>query len=91
VLESVRHNLQAGVAGLVAAMRTRLLQHRSRLERMQGEMQTLSPLNILERGYALIFDAEGKLVKDSAQVRIGQEITARLAHGELSATVKRRS
>lgn len=45
---------------------------------------------ILERGYALVFDAEGKLVKDANQVHDGQEIEARLARGRLGAVVKKR-
>ena len=46
---------------------------------------------ILERGYALVFDANGKLVKDAAQVKVGEEIRARVARGEIAATVKTRS
>ncbi len=41
---------------------------RSRLERATGQMDALSPLAILERGYALVFDASGKLVKDAARL-----------------------
>jgi len=37
-----------------------------------------------------VFDAQGQLVKDAAQVQSGQEIRARLAKGEITATVKRR-
>jgi exodeoxyribonuclease VII large subunit len=49
----------------------------------------LSPLAILERGYALVFDAAGQLVKDSTQVNPGDEISARLARGAIQATVKK--
>ena len=54
------------------------------------EGEALSPVAILERGYALVFDAEGKLVKDADQVSEGQEIEARLARGRLGAVVKKR-
>jgi exodeoxyribonuclease VII large subunit len=43
---------------------------------------------ILERGYALVFDASGRLLKDAERVKPGDQITARLARGEVSATVK---
>jgi len=43
---------------------------------------------ILERGYALVFDASGKLVKDASGVNAGEEIRARVARGEIEATVK---
>ncbi len=89
LLLAIRRELHAGTAALAAAVRNRLLHNRSRLESSEGRLQSLSPLNILERGYALVFDPQGKLVKDSSQVKPGEEISARLARGELSATVKK--
>ena len=90
VLAGVRRDLQARLAALVASGRAQLLRHRSRLEQLEARLQGLSPLNILDRGYALVFDAQGKLIKDAAQVQSGEQIRARLANGELSATVKER-
>src|SRR5207253_3595835 len=72
-------------------LRTVLLQQRSRLDQLAGRLTALSPLAILERGYALVFDASGKLVKDGAKVQIGEDISARLAKGEITATVKKKS
>ena len=46
-------------------------------------LETLSPLAILERGYALVFDGAGQLVKDAGQVKVGDEISARVARGEI--------
>jgi len=45
----------------------------------------------LERGYALVFDSSGRLLKDAMQVNIGDEISARLARGGITATVKRKN
>jgi exodeoxyribonuclease VII large subunit len=50
----------------------------------------LSPLAILERGYALVFDARGRLLKDLRGINVGDEISARLAHGELRAAVTKK-
>jgi len=58
------------------------------LDRMDTALQALSPLAILERGYALVFDSSGKLLKDAAKVKTGDEISARLAKGTVRATVK---
>jgi len=38
-----------------------------------------------------VFDAEGKLVKDAERVKAGDEIRARVARGEIEATVKKAS
>jgi exodeoxyribonuclease VII large subunit len=72
-----------------AAMRNQLLLKKLRLERMGRALETLSPLAILERGYALVFDSAGQLIKDAAQLKLGEEISARLARGEIRATVNK--
>jgi exodeoxyribonuclease VII large subunit len=41
----------------------------------------------LNRGYALVFDAEGELVKDAARLAAGDEVSARLARGWIRARV----
>ncbi len=91
VLAGVGKELDAKVAAMGAAASKILLARRSRLERLTSQMEALSPLAILERGYALLFDAHGTLVKDAAQVQVGEEIHARVARGEIAATVKRSS
>ena len=53
-------------------------------------LQSLSPLAILERGYALVFDSEGNLLKDTSRVQVGDQISTRLAHGELHAAVTKK-
>ena len=64
VLSGMRKELESGTAALAAIMRNVLLQHRVRSERLQTALESLSPLAILERGYALVFDSNGKLLKD---------------------------
>jgi exodeoxyribonuclease VII large subunit len=90
VLSGMRKELASGSAALVAAMRNLLLQHRVRSERLHTALESLSPLAILERGYALVFDSQGKLLKDARHVKIGDQIFARLAHGEIHAAVTKK-
>src|SRR5277367_1005531 len=71
VLAGIRGELESGTAALAAVMRNQLLQNKVRLERMVRALETLSPLAILERGYALVFDGAGELVKDAGQVSAG--------------------
>lgn len=87
-LAGVRKELDGKVAAMVAAARSLLWQRRARLERLTGQMEALSPMAILERGYALVFDSSGKVLKDAAGVKLGDEIKARLTRGEIGATVK---
>jgi exodeoxyribonuclease VII large subunit len=86
-LEGIRQQLEAQVASLTAAARRRLLTSRGALERQTASLEALSPLAILNRGYALVFDAEGKLVKDAAVLKDGDEMSARVARGGVRARV----
>jgi exodeoxyribonuclease VII large subunit len=90
VLSGMRKQLESGTAALVSVMRNVLLGYRVRSERFQTALESLSPLAILERGYALIFDSEGRLLKDADRVKLGDEISARLAHGEIHAAVTKK-
>lgn len=90
VLAGIKRDLMSHTATLGAATKTVLLRNRSRLDQIEHELRALSPVAILERGYALVFDSSGKLVKDSAQVSAGDEISAKLARGQLTARVERK-
>jgi len=88
VLSGMKKDLDAQVAALTSVARNLLLERKVRLERMDTALQALSPLAILERGYALVFDDSGKLLKDAREVKAGDEISARLAKGTVKAIVK---
>src|SRR5437899_387180 len=68
MLAGIRKELDARAAAIVTAARTQLLQRRWRLDQLSGQLEALSPLAILERGYALVFDSSGNLFKDADQV-----------------------
>jgi exodeoxyribonuclease VII large subunit len=90
VLAGARQELESWTNALVAVTRNVLLQHRVRSERLQTALETLSPLAILNRGYALVFDSGGNLLKDARKAKIGEEISARLARGEIRAAVTKK-
>jgi exodeoxyribonuclease VII large subunit len=91
MLTGIGKELDARVAAIASATRRLLLQRRSRLEQLSGQIEALSPLAILERGYALVFDSSGRLLKDAEQVSAGDEILARLLRGTVTAVVKKRA
>ena len=87
-LAAMRRELEARLGALAASLHNGVLRRETRWQRADARLRELSPAKILERGYSLVFDAAGKLVKDAAQVKAGDEISARLARGEIRATVK---
>ncbi len=52
-------------------------------------IQALSPLAVLSRGYALVYGADGRLLRTAADTATGETIRARLARGTLEAAVTR--
>jgi exodeoxyribonuclease VII large subunit len=86
-LALTRTKLESGSEALARAMRSLIGEHKARLRQATATLQALSPLQILDRGYALVFDSEGALVKDAGQLRSGEEVSARLAKGSFAAKV----
>jgi exodeoxyribonuclease VII large subunit len=79
--------LEAADARAAQTIRLQLANRRSRLDQLSAHLSQLSPLRILERGYAIVSNQSG-ILKDAAAAPPGSRIHARLAHGELDATVE---
>ncbi len=65
-----------------------LARSRGRLVALAGRLDALSPLRVLERGYAIAFGPDGRALRHAQQVRVGDAIRARLHEGELVARVE---
>jgi exodeoxyribonuclease VII large subunit len=87
-LSTQKRELVSRLQALAAAAERYLMHRRARLEQASGKLHALSPVAILERGYSLLFDSQGTLVKDISQLQPGDSILARLAHGEVDARVE---
>ena len=66
-----------------------MLRRRSRWERLHSSLLALSPKAILARGYALVFDADGRLVKQASQLTSGDQVRTQLGRGEFTSKVDR--
>lgn len=86
--QSMQKELQGLASHLPHAIRTRLFAHRARVEQAAARLNALSPLKILDRGYAVVFDAARKPISDSRMVAVGDDVNIRLARGSLGAEVK---
>src|SRR5712672_2042350 len=55
-----------------------------RWQRLALQLQERGPLKALERGYAIVTDAGGKLLRDAAQVEVGDSVAIQLHRGRLT-------
>jgi len=69
--------------GLKDRMGRIFTERRHRVEHYQSLLDERSPLTVLNRGYSITRNAENKIVRDAGQVEVGNELSIRLARGEL--------
>ncbi len=75
-------------ARLHAALQARLRRANERLLPLASTLQAVSPLATLERGYAILSDASGRILRSATEAAPGTVIEARLAHGRLRARIE---
>lgn len=89
-LQRMAQENQALRARLPLALERRVGAQSDRLERAALRLQLLDPRLVLQRGYALLTDAQGQPVTRPAQVRPGDALVGRLGEGEIDLTVSQR-
>ena len=82
-----KNSLQKNYQSLKNLIQSFINKLQSRIVTSEKVIKSIDPQNILERGYSLITNMEGSVIKDSAQVSEGDEITAKLAEGSFAAKV----
>ena len=90
LIQVAKLELEQNTRALATHARVSFLQKRNLLQALAAQLGELSPLKILERGYAICYDAAWNVVKDAAAVALGDEIAVRLAQGRLGAQVKKK-
>ncbi|MFM2322714.1 MAG: exodeoxyribonuclease large subunit [Pseudomonadota bacterium] len=74
---------------LNVSIKNQLQIHQQKLLALSRTLHAISPLASLARGYAIVTDAQSKkILRNSNDIKFGQEIIAKLAKGELLCEVK---
>jgi exodeoxyribonuclease VII large subunit len=87
-LGTVRARLVLAEGRLGNAMARRRHRSEARLREAAGRLDTLSPLAVLGRGYAICWTAEGTVVRDEANTSVGDQVRIGLAKGTLECEVR---
>lgn len=88
-VERLRERLAALERRLEAGMRNELARAGSRLGQLAQLLDSVSPLATLGRGYAILTDARGQVLRDARDTAPGAALDAQLARGRLALTVER--
>jgi exodeoxyribonuclease VII large subunit len=89
-LEAMRLRTEHRAGELHLRVERLLSAKRQRFERLMLQLDERSPLRVLERGYAIAYDAKGNVIRAAEAVEIGEDISLRLARGRIDAQVRRR-
>lgn len=82
------HRLSSARQNLLSAGTTSLERRKTQLKLATRALSSVSPLATLDRGYAIVIgDATGRVLTDAKDAPAGTRIRARLAAGEIEATV----
>jgi len=82
-----RERLDTFTTRLQRAQITSVSAGRSRLESLEKQLLSLSPLGVLNRGYALVYDESGALLRNATDAKPRQLISTRLAHGSIQSRI----
>lgn len=71
---------------LQAGARSIIDRRTERISLAAGKLESLSPLGVLARGYAIAFDSEGRVIKRAADVSSGERVRVRVSDGDMDCT-----
>jgi exodeoxyribonuclease VII large subunit len=75
---------------LTGAMQAHLERRGAILERLSGQLDALSPLRVLQRGYSVARDEAGKVLRQTADFTEGLEFRLTVTDGDVRAEVRER-
>jgi len=82
-----RERVAQGEARLGMALASRLTQAGERVARCEAALRHLDPRAVLDRGYAIVRDDAGAIVRDAAVLAPGHAIAVEFAKGAAAATI----
>jgi len=88
---NLRRRLERDSTDLQVRIDRLLIAERRTLQAAALTLDERSPLKILERGYAIAYDATGKVLRSPDQVALGDDISVRIAQGEIAATINKKT
>jgi exodeoxyribonuclease VII large subunit len=80
-LRALRGHLVSEQRHLNALLCNQVKQRRDALSALSSQLELLNPQRTLERGYAIVRNAKGQVLRDPAQIKVREVLSVRLAGG----------
>ncbi len=77
-------------SSLSRALHQQLQNRRAEVERMASHLAHLNPEAVLARGYSMVRNAQGEVVRSSAQIELDETLNLRFHHGSAKARVTKK-
>ncbi len=87
-LNRIRMQLDSETADIQHSIHNLVTLRSSRAELLKNKIMALSPLAVLDRGYSIVTDSEGRTLKSISQTRSGDVISVKMSDGSVSAKVQ---
>ena len=87
-LAEARVRFDSAYTGCNTAIERQIDEAKKRLGLAAASLDALSPLSVLQRGYAIAQNEDGSLLRDAKLVSIGDRVKLRLARGRIGARVE---
>ena len=79
-MKQLQHLMDIGLQGILKSYQQHVLG-------LQNSLAQLNPHNVLARGYALVQNSSGEIVKNSQQLNVGESVKITLHIGEANAKI----
>ncbi|OGD83924.1 exodeoxyribonuclease VII large subunit [Candidatus Curtissbacteria bacterium RIFCSPLOWO2_01_FULL_39_62] len=90
-LEKSEHKLNRYKNSLLVNWKSQKLRNQGFLDSYLDKLMLVSPKNVLSRGYSIVTNSQGNVVKDAAIVDIGEKVKVKLARGRISTKIIKKS
>jgi len=87
-IDDRRIQIDRSAERLLSTMQGRIYKERENFARLATALDTMSPLKVLGRGYAVARNADGKIIKKATDVKSGEHMKVRLQKDELNCIVE---
>ncbi len=88
LIQNDRQRLDQVNERLLRAFEHNLALRRSQRDGLEARLRSLDPRAVMQRGFALLWQSDGSLVRSAGQVSPGQRLSAQLADGRLGVEVR---